>query len=94
MVGITDSGALENQRRAKSAARHDDLAASLVELRLLVRRQGLRGDSQDASSLVTLDDDLVGLGVANEVQVGVVGPGRVNVSMSRVGSTASVTKHH
>jgi hypothetical protein len=85
LLGVTDTRALEDERRAQGATRHDDLLASLVDSGLLLaRRQRLGRADLDADSPVALEDDLLALGVNNKVQVLVVCTSAVDVSVGRV----------
>lgn len=92
MVSITNARALEDERRAQRAAADDDLPASPVDLGLLLLLgvQRLGGYRLDAYRRVAIQDDLVDLGIADEMQVLVDGPGAVDVSVRRVGPATRV----
>lgn len=85
LLGVTDTRALEDQGRRQSTARDDNLLAGAEGSGLeLAWVQGLGGDSLDTDGPTVLDDDLVDLGVAGQVQVAVDSPGGVDVSVSTV----------
>jgi len=85
LLGVANTRALEDERGAQGAARHDDLLASLVDSGLLLAwRQRLGRADLDADSSVALEDDLLALGVDDKVQVLVVCTSAVDVTMSRV----------
>jgi len=90
LLGVTDTRALQDERRAQCTTRHDDLLAGLVDLRLLVGRQRLGRNDLDAGGAAVFDDDLFTLAVDNKVQVLVLRAGAVNVSVGRVGATSGV----
>lgn len=90
LLGVTDTRALEDQGRGEGSARDDDLLAGAEGSGLqLAWVQGLGGDGLDADGAAVLDDDLVDLGVAGQVQVAVDGAGGVDVGVSAVRSTAT-----
>lgn len=89
---LTNSGSLENQWRTESATGNNDLlAGSEGPGDVLVGVQWLGRNGSYTDSTVTLQDDLVDLGVDLEVEVLVLGAGAVNVSVGGVGTTSSVT---
>jgi hypothetical protein len=59
LLGVTDTGALENEWGAESATGDDDLLAGLDDLGLLLSwSKGLRRHSLDSDCFVALQDDL------------------------------------
>lgn len=92
LLGIADTRALENEWRAQGTAGHDDLLASLVDSGLLLaRREGLGRANFDTNGSVAFENDLLALGVDDEVQVLVVCTSAVDVCVSRVRTASSVT---
>lgn len=90
LLGVTDTRALKDQGRGEGSARDDNLLAGTEGSGLeLAWVQGLGGDGLDADGAAVLDDDLVDLGVAGQVQVAVDSPGGVDVGVSAVRSTAT-----
>ena len=90
LLGVTDTRALEDQGRGEGSARDDDLLAGTEGSGLeLAWVQGLGGNGLDADGPAVLDDNLVNLGVAGQVQVAVDGAGGVDVGVSAVRSTAT-----
>lgn len=89
LLGVSDTRALQDKRRAEGAAADDDLFAGPVDLagRVLASKR-LAWDGGDTNRAAVLDDDLVDLGVALEVQVVVLGPGAVDVCVRGIASAA------
>ncbi len=89
LVGVTDTRALEDQRRAEGAAADDDLLASTEDpANRFLAVDGLCWDGCNAHGTAVFDDDLVDLGVALQVQVGVLGSGAVDVGVSSIASSS------
>ena len=92
LLGVTDTRALENQRRREcTTADHDLLSCAEDSALLLVRVERLGRNSLDTDSTAILHNDLVNLCVTGEVQVAVLGTSGMDISVSRVTSTASVS---
>ena len=63
-----------------------------VNLRLILSRsQWLGGHDLDANSTATFHNNLLNLGIAHQMQVGVMSTSTVDISMSRVRATSSVS---
>lgn len=91
LLGVTDARALQDQGRRQRAAAHDNLlprpeGAAVVLLR--VERLGGNGPHSDGHAV--LDDDLVDLGVARQIEVVVHGARRVDVRMGAVTAAARI----
>lgn len=90
----TNSGSLKDQWRTESASADNDLLACSEGPRdVLTWVQWLGWDGSNADCLVTLQDNLVNLGVALKVEVLVLGAGAVNVAVCGVRTTSSVTAY-
>lgn len=89
LVRVTDTRALEDQWRAEGAAADDDLLASTEDpADWLLAVDGLGWHGCNAHGTAVFDDDLVDLGVALEVQVGVLGSSAVDVGVSSIASSS------
>lgn len=91
LLCVTNTRALEDQGGAeRAAADNDQLACTESPGNLLRRVKRLGWDSLDADCFAVLEDDLVGFGVDDQVQVLVVLASAVNICMGRVRATTSV----
>jgi hypothetical protein len=91
LLWVTDTRALEDERRTQSTTGDDDLLASPDGPRhLLVGVERLGRNTLDGNSAVTLENDLVNLVAGEKVQVLVNSASAVNVAVSRVGSSSSI----
>lgn len=91
LLRVANTGALKNLGRPQGASTDDDLLAGLVDCAWRSAAANVfrrHGDHTDGTAV--LDDNLVDLGVALEMQVGVLGTGGVDVSMRSIASTARV----
>lgn len=91
LLWVTDTASLQDQRRAESSTRHDDLLPSPIGLGLLltrVKRLGWYG--LNTNRLTALENDLVNLGVDSQVKILVNRTSAVDISMGRVASPSSV----
>lgn len=89
LVRVTDTRALEDQGRAEGAAADDDLLASTEDpANGLLAIDGLGWDGCNAHGTSVFDDDFVDLGVALQVQVGVLGSSAVDVGVSGIASSS------
>lgn len=92
LLCVTDSGSLKDQWAAQGATADDDLLAGPEGPRCIMGwRERFGGHSLDADGSATLEDDLLNLGVANEVEVGVHRSGAVDISVGGVRATPGVT---
>jgi hypothetical protein len=92
LLRVTNTTSLQDQRRAKSTTRHNNLLSSSVDLAMfLVGVKGLGRYGLDTDCLATLEDDLFDFGVDSQVQILVNSTSAVDISMSRVTSTSRVT---
>lgn len=84
---------MKDKWRTKGTTTDDDLLAGPVGLGLvLTRRQRLRWDSLDTNCSVSLENNLLHLGVADEVEVLVVGAGAVDIAVCGVRAATGVTE--
>lgn len=91
LLWVANTRALEDQWGAERATTDNNQLAGFVSPGLVLRWvKRLRWDGLHTDSLAVLDDDLVGLGVDDQVQVLVVLAGAVDVSMGRVRAATSV----
>lgn len=89
LLRVTDTGPLEDERRAEGAAADDDLFAGSEDgPRGIATCEGLGGNGGDADGTAVLDDYFVYFGVTFEVQVGVLGSGAVDVGVGGVAAAA------
>ena len=89
LLRVTDTRPLEDERGAEGAAADDDLFAGSEDgPRGISACEGLGGNGGDADGTAVLDDYFVYFGVAFEVQVGVLGPGAVDVGVGGVAAAA------
>ena len=92
LLRVTNTGALKNKWRAqRTAAADNELPGLEITVLVLTGRQWLGWASPNTDGLVTLDQDLFNLGIDNQVEVLVVLPGTVDVSVSRVAAATRVT---
>lgn len=91
LLGVTDTRALKDERRRKGTARDDDLSPGLEHTVLWRATSWLRRHCLYTNSAAILDDDLVNLCVASQVQVGVHSTSGVDVPVSTVTSATSVS---
>jgi hypothetical protein len=88
LLRVTDTTALEDQGRAQCSTTDDDLFADLDDCAMvLVGCEGLGRDNTDTSRTSVLDDHLVYLRVAHQVQVLVYGPRTMNVCVGTCSTT-------
>lgn len=88
LLGVANSGALQNLRRAESSSTDDDLFTCPVDLpRWVTTTDVLRGNRDHADGSAVLDDDLVDLGVDLEMEIVVFGSSAVDVCMGGITSS-------
>lgn len=91
LLRVTNTRALEDQRRAECASADDNLLASTVDLALRVgaiERLGRDGGNTDSPAV--LDDDFVHLGTGLQVKVVELGAGAVDIGVGSITATTSV----
>lgn len=82
---LTNARALKDERRTESTTTDNDLLSCTIDLGLVLSRsKGLSGNSLDTNSSTTFHNDLLNLGVADQVQVTVDRTSAVDVCVSRV----------
>lgn len=92
LLGVTNTRALEDQRRAEGASADDDLLASAVDLALGVGTiKRLSWDGGNTNSATILDDNFVDLRAGLQVEVVKLGTSAVDVCVGSITTTASVT---
>lgn len=90
LLGVTNTGTLQDQGRRQRAARHNDLLARLERTRLGLAAAGLGGDRPDARGAPVFNDHLVDFGVTRQIQVRVHRARGVDVPVGRVAAAARV----
>lgn len=93
LLGVTNTRALQDERRAAGASADDDQLASLVDCaRWVATTQGLGRDGRNTNGLAVLNEDFVDLGVTLQVKVVILGTGAVDVGMGGITSAACSTR--
>lgn len=88
---LTNSRSLQNQWRAECPATYNHELPSLVNFRsVLVRMKRLGRHNLHPCGSSVFDNYFVTLGVAHQMEVLVVSPSTMNVSVSRVRSTTGI----
>jgi len=88
---LTDTGALENKGRRHGAARDDDLLARTEDTGSAIIAHGLGWHGLNANSPPILNDNLLDLGVAGQVEVRVYRASGMDVCVGTITTTAGVT---
>lgn len=88
LLGVTESRALEDKWGAHGTSADDDLLSGPENTaNRLTTIEGLGWYCDHTHSSTILDNHLLYLGVALEVEVAVLGPGTVDIGMSRITSS-------